>query len=354
MRLCTVQLQQTKNHMHKIHATHLHRRTIIKCMGMAIATSVLPVPLFSFVKHNEMKDMNSFDVIIIGGSYAGLSAAMALGRSLRKTLIIDGELPCNRFTPHAHNFLTHDGAEPGKIADLGRTQVLKYPTVQIHEDIATKAVKTEYGFRIHTRSGMELTCRKLLFATGLKDLLPDIKGFAECWGKSVIHCPYCHGYEFHHQPTGILANGNIAYHLAQLVDNLTKELYIFTNGKSTLTEQETETLRKRSISIIEHEVDYLDHQHGRIKTIVFNNQSAIDVNAVYARPDYEQHCKIPAQLGCELNEQGLLKVDIFQETTVKGVFAAGDNCAMRSIATAVYTGNIAGVVCNKELVEESF
>lgn len=301
-----------------------------------------------------MKDEKKFDVIIIGGSYAGLSAAMALGRSLRNVLVIDGGLPCNRYTPHSHNFLTHDGAEPMEIAHTAKAQVLKYTTVRMLEDIVINGEKTAQGFNLSTQSGKEFTAKKLLFATGLKDMLPNIGGFEECWGKSVIHCPYCHGYEYHHQPTGILANGAIAYHIAQLVNNLTDELYIFTNGKSTLSTQESENLSNRNIRIVENEIDYLDHENGKLKSIMLKDKTSVHLTALYARPNYKQHCSVPEQLGCELTEQGLLKVDMFQKTSLEDVFAAGDNCAMRSIAAAVYTGNMAGVMCNMELVEESF
>src|SRR3954466_4356302 len=120
----------------------------------------------------------NFEVIIIGGSYAGLSAAMSLGRSLRKVLIIDSGLPCNRQTPHSHNFITHDGETPKAIADKAREQVLKYKTVHMQAGLAVSATKIENGFELTTADGEVLFTRKLLFATGVKDLMPDIPGFA--------------------------------------------------------------------------------------------------------------------------------------------------------------------------------
>lgn len=333
---------------------NIERRKLIKYISMVTATLALPIPLTSFIKYDNMVDDNNFEVIIIGGSYAGLSAAMALGRSLRNILIIDAGLPCNRFTPHSHNFLTHDGEKPHQITMSGKSQVLKYQSVKAIQDTVIGAKRSETGFELITQLGETFTTRKLLFATGLKDILPDMKGFADCWGKSVIHCPYCHGYEYHHQPTGILANGDVAYHIAQLVHNLTKEVYIFTNGKSSFREEESRKLGSRGIEIIETEVDYLEHEKGYLNKIVLKDKSAINLSAIYARPDYEQNCKIPEQLGCELSEHGLLKVDMFQKTTIQGIFACGDNCAMRSVAAAIYTGNMAGAACNAELVKESF
>src|SRR5690606_26609566 len=142
-----------------------------------------------------MANNKHFDVIIIGGSYAGLSAAMALGRALRNVLIIDGGSPCNRQTPHSHNFITQDGEKPHIIAEKARTQVLQYPTIKFITGIAHSGFKTEFGFTITTKANETFEAKKLIFATGLKDNMPDIKGFSECWGISVIHCPYCHGYE---------------------------------------------------------------------------------------------------------------------------------------------------------------
>lgn len=335
--------------------TKYTRREIIKQGGLALTALALPFPLTSFSKFNFMADNKNFDIIIIGGSYAGLSAAMALGRALRNVLIIDSGLPCNRQTPHSHNFITQDGIKPSEIAEKAKAQTLKYDTVKFHNDLAVSGKKTENGFTITTKTGEEFTTKKLVFATGVKDIMPDIKGFSECWGITVIHCPYCHGYEVRSEKTGILANGNFAFHYAQLIRNWTKELTIFTNGKSTLTQEQTDKITKHNIPIIEKEIAYLQHENGNVRQIVFKDNSTFDLKAIYSRSAFEQHCKIPETLGCELNEQGLLKVDMFQRTTVESVFACGDNASpMRSVANAVATGNVAGAVVNNTMTEEEF
>jgi|SRR5690606_17972024 len=302
-----------------------------------------------------MTDHKNFDVIIIGGSYAGLSSAMALGRALRSVLIIDSGLPCNRQTPHSHNFITQDGVKPSEIAEKAKTQVLKYETVKFHNDLAISGKKTENGFVISTKKGEIFTAKQLVFATGVKDIMPDIKGFSECWGTTVIHCPYCHGYEVKSEKTGILANGNFAFHYAQLIRNWTKELTIFTNGKSTLNQEQTDIISKHNIPIIEKEIAQLKHENGYLKQVVFKDNSTFDLKAIYSRPDFEQHCKIPEMLGCELTEQGLLKVDMLQKTTIANIFACGDNASpMRSVANAVATGNVTGAVVNNTMTEEEF
>jgi thioredoxin reductase len=302
-----------------------------------------------------MTDNKNFDVIIVGGSYAGLSAAMALGRAIRKVLIIDSGLPCNRQTPHSHNFITQDGEKPSVIAEKAKIQVLKYDSVKFLTDLAVNGKKTDNGFEIATQAGKVFSAKKLVFATGVKDIMPNITGFSECWGTSVIHCPYCHGYEVKNEKTGILANGNVAFHFAQLISNWTKDLTIFTNGKSELTKEQTDKIKKHNIPIIQKEIKALKQQDGTVQAIVFVDNSAFELKAIYSRPPFEQHCKIPEMLGCELNEQGLIKVDIFQKTTVEGIFTCGDNSSLlRAVSYAVATGNIAGGMVNNGLTEEEF
>lgn len=302
-----------------------------------------------------MADSQEFEIIIIGGSYAGLSAAMSLGRALRKVLVIDNGQPCNRQTPHSHNFLTQDGQKPGAITAIALAQLANYNTVEFYKGLATNASKTEEGYTIETQAGDIFHSKKLIFATGLKDIMPDIPGFAECWGISVIHCPYCHGYEVRHQKTGIIANGDAAFHYAQLINNWTKELTVFTNGKPLLKGEQRSKLKKHAIAIVETEIDYLAHNGGHIEKVVLKDGSAIALNAIYSRPAFVQHYGIPQALGCELTEHGLLKVDNFQKTNIAGVFACGDNSnLMRSVAMSVATGSATGAMVNHELITESF
>ncbi|WET00717.1 NAD(P)/FAD-dependent oxidoreductase [Flavobacterium sp. YJ01] len=300
-------------------------------------------------------EQKNFDVIIVGGSYSGLSAAMSLGRSLRKVLVIDSGLPCNKQTPHSHNFITQDGEKPAAIAAKAKLQVAIYKTVQFYSGLAIKAIKNGSKFEVSTQSGDVFTSRKILFATGVKDLLPEIKGFSDCWGISVLHCPYCHGYEVKSEKTAIIANGEMGFEYAKLISNWTKDLRLCTNGKSELTLEQTQILKNHGVLIFEEEIDSFEHQDGYIQNIIFKNQDKIAVKAIYSRPPFEQHCLIPENLGCEINEQGLLKVDAMQKTNIVGVYASGDaTTQMRSVAIAVSSGSFAGAVINKELIEEDF
>ena len=302
-----------------------------------------------------MADRREFDVIIIGGSYAGLSAAMALGRALRQVLIIDGGKPCNRQTPHSHNFITHDGETPSAISKKAKEQVMRYPTVTFTNGIAMSGKKLEGKFQIDINSGQSFHAKKLLFTTGLNDIMPSIEGFAECWGISVLHCPYCHGYEVRNETTGIIANGDMGFEMARLIDHWTKDLTLFTNGLSSLTSDQVQKIQSHNIRIIETGIDRIEHDNGYVKFLHLKDGERIALKAIYARPAFTQHCAIPRDLGCELTEQNLLKVDTFQRTTIAGIYAAGDNTVlMRSVSLAVAGGGFAGASINKELIEEVF
>lgn len=227
-----------------------------------------------------MATSEAFEVIIIGGSYAGLSAAMALGRSLRKVLVIDSGNPCNKQTPHSHNFITQDGQTPKDIFENAKAQVLKYDTVAFLQDFAVDAQKTEKGFTVSTEAGRGFFTKKLLFATGVTDQMPNLAGFAACWGISVLHCPYCHGYEVRHQNTGILGNGEMGFELCRLISNWTDKLTLYTNGKSTLTLSQTEKIKSHDIEIVEKEIAMLAHTNGQIQNIVFADESTREISAV--------------------------------------------------------------------------
>lgn len=295
-----------------------------------------------------------YDAIIIGGSYAGLSAALALGRSLRNVLVIDSGKPCNRFTPHSHNFLTQDGQKPGEIALKGRHDVEQYKTVEFYEGFATSAVKEDQTFFVRTSLDNQLKARKLILATGLKDIMPGIEGFEQCWGKSVIHCPYCHGYEYAHESTAIIGNGDNGYHYAELISNWTKDLVIFTNGPSSFSDEQLLKINKHKIAIIESAIESIQHDNGQVKAVITIDGRTFPTKAIYNRPEQVQHSDIPHALGCELTEAGLIKIDESRKTNIPGVFACGDNSSFRSVATAVYTGMLTGAMVNVELIKEDF
>jgi len=194
-----------------------NRNIILASASLAIT------PIASaFESSNKKTENKMYDVIIIGGSYAGLAAAMTMGRSLRDTLVIDSGKPCNAQTPYSHNFITQDGETPAAISVKAKQQVLKYSTVSFEEDLVKEVSGENGNFKVSTLSEKHYKTKKLIFATGIKDLMPELKGFADCWGITAIHCPYCHGYEVKSKNTGILVNDESALDFAKLIISSTK------------------------------------------------------------------------------------------------------------------------------------
>ena len=331
------------------------KRKFIKQSGLALVALSIPFPITKISNSNKMKDNKKFDVIIVGGSYSGLAAAMALGRALKKVLIIDGRKPCNAQTPHSHNFLTQDGKTPSEIASLAKQQVEKYDTVSFYEGFANNGRKIPNGFEIEVTTGEKFEANKLIFATGIKDEMPNIEGFSDCWGISMLHCPYCHGYEVRNEKTGILGNGEHGNELVMLISNWTNDLTLYTNGKSTLTVEQTEKLSKHKIKIVEKEIARFEHHTGYLQNIIFKDGTKTEIKAMYSRNSFQQHCTIPEALGCELNDEGYIKVNPFQETSIDGVYACGDNTTrLRSVANSVAMGTAAGMMASKKMILEQF
>ncbi|TWR26669.1 NAD(P)/FAD-dependent oxidoreductase [Mucilaginibacter achroorhodeus] len=295
------------------------------------------------------------DVIIIGGSFAGLSAAMGLGRSLKNVMVIDNNDPCNKKVAHSHNFIAHDGASPAQIALSARQQVLKYPSVSILNDTVLEARPNNTHFDVRTASGNLFTARTLIIASGVNDILPNIEGFAACWPTSIIHCPYCHGYEERGKMLAVIANGDEGFEYARLIHNWSKYLTVFTNGPATFTQLQRAKLENNNIAIIESPIASLIHHNGQVSHVTLTNGGALPVDFIFYKPAFGQKSDVPMQLGCDLTKAGHIQVNMFGETSVPGVFAIGD-CAspMRSVANAVAAGNFTSAYVNKLLIEEDF
>ena len=298
-----------------------------------------------------METHASPEILIIGGSYAGLSAALALGRALRRVLVLDGSRPANQATPRAHNFLTQDGVRPAELAAQARAQALVYPTVQLLAETAVAATGHDGDFVVTTSTGRVVRAGKLLFATGVLDQLPPQPGFAACWGVSVVHCPYCHGYEYRQQPTGTLLNGEAALVHARLLRQWTSQLTVFTDGPATFTAEERAQLARAGVAVEETPVQALRHAAGQLTHVELTDGRAVPLAALYVRPGMAQHCRLPQALGCAYTEADYLQVDAMQKTSVPGVYAAGDaTTPLRTLSTAVASGTLAGVALNAELL----
>ncbi|MBL8017577.1 MAG: NAD(P)/FAD-dependent oxidoreductase [Ignavibacteria bacterium] len=300
---------------------------------------------------------NIFDVIIIGGSYAGLSAALTLARALRKVLVLDNGQSCNRMAPFSHNFLTHDGETPHAIIFKAREDVMKYPNIKVVNSLAKSAVKEKKDFRVTLEDGTTYSARKLVFATGITDVMPvnELQGFTECWGKSILHCPYCHGYEYRERPTLILAEGEAAFEYAKILSQWTDDLTILTNGGEQPEGKFAESLNRNGIKTDTRKINTIKHTDGEVSEILFEDGPASKCGVLYSSPEYRQSCPIPEELGCRISEKHHIETDESQRTSVPGVYAAGD-CAnmIRAISIACSSGTLAGFTVNKDLIEEDF
>lgn len=303
---------------------------------------------------NQSTIKKDFEAIIIGGSYAGLSAAMALGRASRNVLVIDDGQPCNAPTPHSHNFLTRDGETPAAISAIAKEQVLLYPTVEFQQGTVTSVEKKGDGFVVKLAGSAIFRAKKVLLATGIKDIMPGIEGFAECWGKSVIHCPYCHGFEVKGLKTAVLANGDAAMHYALLLRQWTSNLTFFTNGPATFTEDQQAKLQQHNIAVVETPIVKFIQHNGQLEQIILSDGTSHNIPVIYHKPAFTLP-EIISGLALDNDDFGYVKVDDMQRTSLPGVFAAGDCCSMmRALPNAVATGSKAGAIINMELSSESF
>lgn len=290
-------------------------------------------------------------MFIVGGSVAGLSAALILGRSLRKVLVIDSGASCNRQTPQSHSFMTRDGAKPAELSAIAREQALTYPTVGFQRDKVVSIIKDDGFFNASTELGAQFSARKILLATDVHDIMPDIEGFAECWGKSILHCPYCHGYEVRNEKLGVMIEGDHTVHYAGLIRHWSHDLTFFTNGSTKITTDQKEEIRRLKIPIIASPLAKIVQQNGMLSAVETQEGDHIALTALFAPVPSRQHGDLAQQLGCEISPAGLIVVNPFGETTVPGVFAAGDNSSpMRQIVIASAAGSMVGVFLNKELL----
>lgn len=286
-----------------------------------------------------------FDVIVVGGSFAGLSAALQLARTRRTVGVFDTGAPRNRFSEHAHGFYAHDGDAPLELQRDAREKVLSYPTVHHIESAVTDAQKTPDGFVVNNGAH---TAKKLVLAYGITDILPDIPGVAERWGKTVLHCPYCHGYEAG-GPLGVITSH--AMHAALIAD--WGPTIAFTNGEP-MDDESRAKLRSRNIQIIDERVSAIQNDAD----ILLASGRIIERAAVFVVAKTKHNAPLAEQLGCAIVDGMMgpvIKTDDWRTTTVPGVFAAGDIAREPHNATwASADGVTAGVAAHRELALRGF
>ena len=300
--------------------------------------------------------MNAFDVIIAGGSWAGLSAAMQLARARRRVLVVDGGLPRNRFARASHGFLGQDGRAPAEILQTARAQVLAYPSAELRRDQVAGVAAREGGFDVEFASGTAASARRVVLATGVVDELPDLPGLRERWGRTVLHCPYCHGYEVADGRLGILAVGEASMHQALLLPDWSTEVTLFTNGAFEPTTEQRTALEARGVRVDVRRVLEVIGEGEVLSGVRVQHDSGtpmIPLDALFTSSRTRMASPLAADLGCEFDEGPfgpVVRTDAWKETTVSGVYAAGDMARVPHNATwASADGVTAGIGAHRSL-----
>ncbi|NJO06611.1 MAG: NAD(P)/FAD-dependent oxidoreductase [Chloroflexaceae bacterium] len=295
------------------------------------------------------------DVIIIGGSFAGIAAALQLARARRQVVVVDSGTPRNRVADHAHGVLGHDARPPLELLADARTQLLRYPTVRFVQATAEQVVHhADTTFQVRISTGEQLRARRIILATGVRDVLPPVPGLAERWGVGVAHCPYCHGYEVAGQRLGVLATGEMAVHQAWMLPDWSDHVVLLTNARVVLTAEQRAACVQRGIDIVDGQVSSVRGPGRMIDSVVLADGRVIAIAALFVAPRTQLTSPLAEQLGCTLDTGPIgpfIRTDERQATTVPGVFAAGDAArTMHTITGAMADGAMAGVFAHQSLI----
>ncbi len=296
--------------------------------------------------------MSQYDVVVIGGGAAGLSAALVLSRARRKVLVVDAGKPRNAPATHMHGYLSRDGIPPAELLAVGRDEVTGYGG-ELVEDTVTELVPGGHGFWVNLAGGQQISARRLLITTGLRDELPDIHGLHDRWARDVLHCPYCHGHEVRDQQLGVVGGTQEAVRYAQIVRQWTHDLVYFT-PPDTLTADERNQLLARAIGIVEGTIEHLVIDDAdRLVGVQMHDGRVVPRDALFVPPRFVPNNILLVGLGCDLDGDGWVSVDSTGRTSVPGVWAAGNIVDPRAqVITAAGAGSAAAIALNADLVDD--
>ncbi|MFK3981750.1 NAD(P)/FAD-dependent oxidoreductase [Micromonospora sp. NPDC050397] len=297
-----------------------------------------------------------FDVAVIGGGAAGLTAAVVLGRARRSAIVIDAGSPRNAPAAGVHGFLTRDGISPTELVEIGRKEAERYGS-QLRRGEARSARRTEDGFEVTLADGSLVVARRLLVSTGLVDELPDLPGIRERWGRDVLHCPYCHGWEVRDQAIGILGTGERSVHQALMFRQWTSDLVLFTHTAPQLTEEQAEELAARNIRIVTGKVDSLDITDDRLSGVRMVDGTVVPRQAVVVAPRMVAASGVLASLGIRTNEHPFggefVPADPTGSTEMPGVWVAGNVTDLGAqVVMAAAAAVSAAAAINADLINE--
>ena len=305
----------------------------------------------------DAQDLATYDVVVVGGGAAGLGGALMLGRSRRSVLVIDAGEPRNAPASGVHGFLTRDGTDPAALLRVGREEVRGYGARVVDGRVAS-AESVDGGFIVTQEDGGRVGARRLLVTTGLVDELPDVPGVRERWGRDVLHCPYCHGWEVRERPIGVLASGPTAVHQALLFRQLTEDLTLFLHTAPEPTGEEAEQLAARGITVVRGEVASLEVREDRLTGVRLQSGEVIPRVAVVVGPRFAARAGMLAGLGLgtTAHPSGMgehVESDAMGLTAVPGVWVAGNVTEPTAqVLASANAGVMAGAAINADLVAE--
>ena len=329
----------------------MDRRHAVKALGAAVAAAALPVRI-------ETKPMNApselFDAVVVGGGPAGLSAALVLGRSRRRVFVAHAGPTRNAPADAAHGVFTRDGTPPADLLRIGREQLAPYGVV-VQDERVTDAIRAGNGFAVTLGSGAQVEARKLVLATGVRDLLPDVPGFRELWGSGVFHCPYCHGWEVAGRPLALYGRGESGVDLARLLLGWSQDLVLFTDGPAELSDEQRAHLARKGVVVREERVARLVGSGGHLEAVALRTGEAVARGGLFFRPAQELRSDLPHRLGCPLTVDGRVQANEFGQSEVPGVYVAGDTGPnVQQVISAAASGARAAIFLNHELLAEEF
>jgi thioredoxin reductase len=298
-----------------------------------------------------------YDVVVAGGGPAGLNAALILGRVRRRVLLADSGQPRNAPAGAVHGFLSRDGADPAELRAIAREQLAAYPAVRLLDAAVESATGAGDEFEVTLGGGEPARARRLLLATGVTDELPAVKGLARLWGRGVYHCPYCHGWEVRDQPVAVIGGDDTAAHLALNLARLGCDVVLCADGPLAVGEVVASALQAGGIRVCEDLVLGVDGEPDRYVRLDLSPGWILERRAVFVHPVFRQRSDLAAQLGCTFLEDGAVQVSELGQTTIPGVYAAGDLCRTPAMPTsaaqvvmAAAAGARAAVIIDQEML----
>lgn len=308
-----------------------------------------------------MENTQSFDVVVVGGGAAGLGGALSLGRARRRVLVVDAGDPRNAPAGHVHNYLGREGTPPADLLAIGRDEVATYG-VEVRQARANAAIRAEAGFEVALDDGTTVHARRLLVTTGLTDVLPDIPGLAERFGRDVLHCPYCHGWEARDRAVGIVASNAFAVHGALLWGQWTDDVTLFLNGRPALADDERDKLEARGVTIVEDPVAEVVVADDRVVGVRLQSGDVVARDVLIAAPRFVANSELLGSLGLEPAAQemngevfgyAVPAIDPSGRTSVPGVWVAGNVTDLSAqVISAAAAGLKAAAMINMDLIEE--